>query len=132
MPFSIGFIWQVVSLILALLVADFVNGLVHLYMDTEDAYGSIAGPLIANFHLHHKFPRYVEHSLISVYFNESGSKVWLVGYLILDRLDNTNYAFLNGITDPLVNLIAQKISNGYKNSTDLHFALYVSGNRGIG
>lgn len=68
MSFSIGFIWQMVALILAFLIADFVNGLVHLYMDSNDAYDSIAGPLIANFHLHHKSPRDVKDSLIGVYF----------------------------------------------------------------
>lgn len=37
-------------------------------------------------------------------------------------------AFLNGLTDPLINLIARKIYKGYKNTTDLHFAKYVEGN----
>lgn len=36
------------------------------------------------------------------------------------RNDNTHYAFLNGMTDPLVNLIANHFCKGYKNHADLH------------
>jgi sterol desaturase/sphingolipid hydroxylase (fatty acid hydroxylase superfamily) len=181
-----GFIWLLFSLIVAYLVTDFINGLVHMYMDGNDSYDSIWGPLIANFHLHHKFPQYKKCNLILVYFNETGSKVWLIGYLLAVALlanvpwvepaaihflvyigifsslaevahylchssnssmakllanagillskrhhalhhlqDNTNYAFLNGVTDPLLNLIAAKLCKGYKLNTDLHFANYV-------
>src|SRR5512133_3866959 len=74
---------QVLSLVAAYLVTDFINGLVHMYMDNNDRYESLAGPLIANFHLHHKVPHYKKHNLLVVYFMESGSKVWLVGYLLL-------------------------------------------------
>lgn len=38
--------------------------------------------------------------------------------------DNTNYAFLNGMTDPLINWIARHSYPGYKKTTDLHFASY--------
>jgi hypothetical protein len=62
----------------AYLAADFVNGLVHMHTDCMDDYESLGGPLIANFHLHHKRPRYEDRPLPFVYFNESGSKVWLV------------------------------------------------------
>lgn len=65
----------------AYLAADFVNGLVHMHTDCMDDYGSLGGPLIANFHLHHKRPRYQDHPLPLIYFNESGSKVWLVPVL---------------------------------------------------
>lgn len=177
--------WQIIAIFLAFILADFVNGLVHLYMDNNDSYESIAGPFIANFHLHHKKPMYRRHPLLLVYFNETGSKIWLVGYLILVSLllgaagfnpvvmhilvyagilssvaevshylchtsnssiamflgrtrlllpkrhhakhhmsDNKNYAFLNGVTDPLINLIAGKTCPGYKNTTDRHFARY--------
>lgn len=40
--------------------------------------------------------------------------------------DNTNYAFLNGWSDPLINWIACRMYPGYKQTTDLHFAAYVS------
>lgn len=70
------------ALLLAYLIADFANGLVHLYMDGNDCYESIFGPFIANFHLHHRIPRYKAHSLPIVYFLESGSKIWLAGYLL--------------------------------------------------
>jgi hypothetical protein len=189
MPLSIGLTGQIAVLIAAFLMTDFINGLVHMYMDKNDDYESIAGPFIANFHLHHKTPRYKRSPLPVVYFNESGSKVWLVGYLIavcilieasglnpiilytlvyvgvlssvaevshylchssnsatgrfLAKIglllskrhhakhhiqDNTHYAFLNGVTDPLINLIARKYSRGYKNNTDLHYAHYTGVN----
>ena len=184
---SIGTVRQMVVLIVAFLVTDFMNGLVHMYMDRNDDYESVAGPLIANFHLHHKTPQYKRHPLPLVYFTETGSKVWLVGYLLIVALlletsrlnafvlyalvyigilssvaevshylchssnsavamllariglllpkrhhaahhlqDNTSYAFLNGLTDPLINLIAGKYSTGYKSNTDLHYACYTN------
>lgn len=38
--------------------------------------------------------------------------------------DNTNYAFLNGVSDPLLNWIAISMYSGYKSTTDQHFADY--------
>lgn len=185
-PHSIGVAWHLFSLFFAFVLTDFVNGLVHMLMDNNDSYDSIFGPFIANFHLHHKIMQYKKNNLAMVYFNESGSKVWLVGYLfavsgflgvsqahpvtlhvlvyigILSSVaevshylchssastmvmhfgnmgvllpkrhharhhleDNRNYAFLNGFTDPLLNLFAPVIFKGYKKTTDLHFAHYV-------
>ncbi|TAL15493.1 hypothetical protein EPN96_12690 [bacterium] len=173
------------ALLVAYVLTDFINGLVHMYMDANDRYDSFAGPLIANFHLHHRTPLYTSRSLPVVYFMESGSKVWLVpclaavlwlsasghlgpwlahvlvftgvlssvaevshylchtsnspvarvlgnsGILLSKRhhaahhlKDNVRYAFLNGLTDPLLDLIAAKLSPGYKNHTDLHYAAY--------
>jgi hypothetical protein len=184
-PQSIGVSWQVFALLSAYLLTDFINGLVHMYMDNNDAYDSLFGPLIANFHLHHKVPLYRKNNLLMVYFTESGSKLWLVLYLLgvvaiqnrfeinapmlhvlvyvgilssiaevshylchtsrsaLARFlassglllskrhqaghhlhDNKNYAFLNGCSDPLLNLIAAACCKGYKNNTDLHYATY--------
>lgn len=34
--------------------------------------------------------------------------------------DNVNYAFLNGMTDPIINVIAKLVCRGYKMHTDLH------------
>jgi hypothetical protein len=82
-PLSIGAVRQGLALFAAYLLTDFINGLVHMYMDNNDRYESIDGPLIANFHLHHRTPQYKQNNLIVVYFTESGSKVWLVGYLLL-------------------------------------------------
>ena len=82
-PLSIGPLRQLAALGAAYLLTDFINGLVHLYMDNNDRYTSLDGPLIANFHLHHKTPLYKRRNLLLVYFMESGSKVWLVGYLLL-------------------------------------------------
>ena len=185
-PQSIGAVRQVVSLVAAYLLADFINGLVHMYMDNNDRYDSMAGPLIANFHLHHKIPQYRRNNLLVVYFTETGSKVWLVGYLLLVLLiqlsfgidptvsytlvyigilssiaevshylchtstsalagflakcglllskrhhaghhlqDNCSYAFLNGVSDPILDWIAAACCRGYKNNTDLHYADYV-------
>ena len=167
----------------AYLLADFVNGLVHMAMDNTDSYRSVVGPLIAAFHLHHKTPRYLDSSPAAVYVLESGSKLWLVGYLValvvaqgelapaasltlalvgvlssvaevshylchngggplvrgLQRCrlllppahhaahhtrDNTHYAFLNGLTDPLLNAIARRTCRGYVGRTDLHVRSY--------
>jgi len=154
-------------------------------MDNNDRYESLDGPLIANFHLHHKTPQYKKHNLLMVYFTETGSKVWLVGYLLLISVlqalfvinpavlytlvyigilssvaevshylchsstspltaflakiglllskrhhaqhhlrDNNGYAFLNGFTDPVLDLIAAACCKGYKQQTDLHYAQY--------
>ncbi len=187
-PLSIGPLWQLVALAAAYLLTDFINGLVHMYMDNNDRYESIDGPLIANFHLHHKTPLYTKRNLLLVYFLETGSKVWLVGYLLLvvalealfqinstvlytlvyigilssvaevshylchsstspvamflariglllskrhhaphHLRDNNGYAFLNGFTDPLLDLIARACCRGYKQHTDLHYAQYSAG-----
>lgn len=69
------------ALLAAWVLTDFINGLVHIYMDANDSYDSLAGPLVANFHLHHRTPVYTPRSLPVVYFLESGSKIWLVPYL---------------------------------------------------
>ena len=182
----IGLAWQLVTLLVAFVVTDFLNGLVHMVMDNNDRYDSVVGPFIANFHLHHKVMQYKKRHLAIVYFNESGSKVWLVGYLLavglsLDLLhahpvtlhllvyvgilssvaevshylchssdstfslflgnttlllqkrhharhhleDNKNYAFLNGWSDPLLNLIAAAVYPGYQETTNKHYARYV-------
>jgi hypothetical protein len=102
LTFAIGFWRQIVSVIAAYLITDFINGLVHLYMDAKDNYDSLAGPLIANFHLHHRTPKYRENNLLVVYFNETGSKIWLVFYLIaiaiLFHLPSSNPVFLYTLT----------------------------------
>lgn len=182
-PRSIGVAGQIAAILGAWLLADFINGLVHMYMDDNDRYDSLAGPLIANFHLHHKTPLYNPRNLAVVYFVESGSKIWLVpclaalalltqldgvsplmlhllvyagvlssvaevshylchtslspvaiflgncGILLSKRRhaihhlqDNVGYAFLNGVSDPLINLLAARFSRGYKQHTDLHYA----------
>jgi hypothetical protein len=99
---AIGFWWQILSVIAAYLITDFINGLVHLYMDANDNYESLAGPLIANFHLHHRTPRYQDNNLLVVYFNETGSKIWLIFYLvavaILFHLPNSNPVLLYTLT----------------------------------
>ena len=184
-PQSIGIAWHLFALLAAYPITDFVNGLVHMYMDNNDRYNSTAGPLIANFHMHHKIPQYKKHNLLVVYFMESGSKIWLAVYLLalllmvgvphlnpvvlhilvyigilssfaevshylchssistlagllggcglflskrhharLHLQDNSNYAFLIGLSDPLINIIAAKYYKGYKQNTDLHFAYY--------
>ena len=185
LPLSIGWPFQLFSLLIAYVATDLLNGLVHMYMDNNDSYDSPAGPLIAAFHLHHKTPLYKKNSIALVYFNESGAKNWLVGYLLIAAVwigsaslhpviayivvyvgilssvaevshycchvvdsgvtrylryaglflskkhhahhhlrDNVNYAFLNGLSDPLLNAIARTFFRGYKNTTDLHYAAY--------
>lgn len=182
-PLSWG--WHVLAAVIAFVLADFVNGLVHLYMEHNDHYDSIVGPFIAAFHLHHDIPRYRDRPLWRIYIEESGSKIWLVVYSLVwllfimfaplpplllvvgvyfavfssvaevshylchnsdarwvrrlqsiwlllpkkhhmrhHRFDNINYAFLNGMTDPLINWIARHCFSGYQATTDQHTVLY--------
>jgi hypothetical protein len=177
---------ELAAFVAALLVADFLNGVVHLVMDHASGYRSAIGPLVANFHLHHRIPVYRRRSLPVVYFRESGTKFWLVAYLAavawflpgllawspavahflvlvgvlsswaevshymchtthyrfqpwLEKIglglskahhahhhaeDNVGYAFLNGWSDPFLNVLARWLGSGYKNGTDLHDDLY--------
>lgn len=182
---TIGLLRQVLTFAAAYIIADFVNGLVHMYMDSNDEYESAAGPLIAAFHLHHRTPVYKQNPLLVVYYHETGAKVWLAFFLLIavpavwlgvlsgvaaygvlyfsvlssvaevshylchvpqsklarflgnmrvllpirhhmlhHTQDNVNYTFLNGMTDPLLNVIARFMSKGYKNTTDTHYAQY--------
>ena len=177
----------ILPFILAYLLADFISGLAHLYMDNNTHYKSVLGPLIAAFHLHHLTPRYTDRHPCKIYFYESGTKYWLVLYLgllvwiqhrvelpielnfclvsfgILSSIaevshycchsshnkhrliqllqkyrillckrhhlvhhitDNKNYAFLNGLTNPLINWIAKHWYEGYKSHADLHAKAY--------
>ena len=181
----IGLLWHIFAVVFAFMLADLVSGLVHLYMDHNDHYASVIGPFIAAFHLHHDTPKYTDRSLIHVYVDESGSKQWLVVFLLVlsflflfkeaspvllcigayfaffssisevshylchnsrakpvrllqrlwillpkkhhnshHRIDNVNYAFLNGMSDPLINWIARNFCSGYRSGTELHTALY--------
>jgi hypothetical protein len=182
---QIGIASHLLACLCAYVLADLVNGVVHMLMDNDDKYTGFSGPFIAAFHLHHRTPVYKKRNVFLVYFLESGSKVWLAIYflalavamgvmninplisyilvyfgifscvaevshyyahtpntpvpaflartgLLLSKryhvkhhmLDNCRYAFLNGMTDPLLNLIAKKFFNGYKMTTDLHYAQY--------
>lgn len=183
---SLNLYFHISILIITYILADLVNGFIHMYMDNNDNYESIFGPLIASFHLHHKKPLYKRNNIILVYFNEAGSKIWLgilsiifiltfyffklspsiiyfvlyfslfssiaevshylchvsnskiadvfrkLGLLLNKKHhgrhhieDNINYAFLNGVSDPIINIIASKYYKGYKNGTDLHYANYM-------
>lgn len=79
---SIGALNQFISFVVAFILADFVNGMVHMYMDNNDNYQSLAGPLIASFHLHHRTPKYTQKPIIEVYWHESGSKIWLALFVV--------------------------------------------------
>ncbi|MES2214699.1 MAG: fatty acid desaturase CarF family protein [Pseudomonadota bacterium] len=177
----------VIVVILAYILTDFINGFIHMYMDNNTNYKSIVGPFIAAFHMHHKQQKYKMRNPVAIYFIESGTKYWLVGYLgiliylqwkislpmylnlflvaigllssfaevshywchnsnksnlVITKLqdfrvllpkyhhqnhhtkDNMNYAFLNGITDPILNIIAKHLYSGYKNNSDLHALAY--------
>ncbi len=182
---SIGVRGQIIALAAAFVLADFLNGFVHLLLDNSDHYTSFWGPFIAAFHLHHRTPLYKRRNILLVYFQEAGSKIWLSFYFagvavaagmlninpvvlhalvyfgifsclaevshycchvssspvpkLLARLgifmtkrhhgrhhleDNNRYAFLNGMSDPLLNWIAIRFFKGYKTTTDLHYANY--------
>jgi len=183
--FELKLLNSILAVLFAYMLADFVNGLIHMYMDNNTNYNSFFGPFIAAFHLHHLKPRYSDSHFLVVYFNESGTKFWLVFYLgiligfqylpafpttinlclvsfgifsslaevshywchnsknrlilILQRyriflpkkhhlvhhkMDNKNYAFLNGFSDPFINLIAGYLYQGYKNNSDAHAKAY--------
>lgn len=72
-----GWLAGALALVLAWLLADLINGLIHLWMDHNQQYSGWAGPLVAAFHLHHRRPRYEEKPLWRVYVHESGFKLWL-------------------------------------------------------
>jgi hypothetical protein len=181
----IGIVAHSFALVSAFVLADLVNGWVHLHMDNSDEYGTFTGPFYAAFHLHHRTPRYRIRPIWRVYYEESGSKVWLavveaalflsvrvkwldprLSHLVLyfavlscvaevshylchvpptpwgrwlgrtgillspkyhgrhHREDNVQYAFLNGMSDPVLDWIAKRYYSGYKSTTDLHFARY--------
>ncbi|MDP2361055.1 MAG: fatty acid desaturase CarF family protein [bacterium] len=170
------------AFLLAYVLADLLNGLIHLAMDHCARYSGWTGPLVAAFHLHHRTPRYQDKALWRVYVHESGFKLWLPAFqagillliwnpglppfllrvlalcavlsswaelshylchnrrgrllnllarcgLLLDmrrharhhREDNCSYAFLNGWTNPLIDLVARRCFPGYKQGTDLHY-----------
>jgi hypothetical protein len=169
----------------AYVLADLVNGFIHMLLDNSDGYTSISGPFVAAFHLHHRTPVYRKRNVLLVYFFESGSKIWLAfctiaaaalmwhglvppfaalmlvyfsilsclaevshyychtptpvvpkmlasAWLLLPKryharhhiADNTRYAFLNGMSNPVLNVIARLFFKGYKTTTDLHYAAY--------
>jgi len=83
MSLDISIFSFILALFIAYFVTDFINGLVHMYMDNNDNYTSIWGPFIASFHLHHKTQKYKTSNVFFIYFNESGSKFWLVAYLVV-------------------------------------------------
>lgn len=184
---DLSFNGLLLSFFLAYVITDFLNGLIHMYMDNNTYYDSFFGPFIAAFHLHHKQPLYKKQNPIKIYFFESGAKLWLPFYLLLviymqnyvdlpfgiifflvnigilssvaevshywchnannsnvvisflqkyrillsknhhkhhHVSDNINYAFLNGMTDSLINIIAFYLYKGYKNYADLHVLAY--------
>lgn len=186
-PSDTSLLFCLLSVTASYVVADFVGGIAHMYMDNNVNYHSTFGPLIAAFHLHHQKPRYNKVNPLLVYFFESGTKWWLAGYLLAliiaqatltmpfyiqlffvsfgvlssfaevshywchqphdehsliaflqrhrlllskehhayhHKYDNQNYAFLNGMTDPLLNLIAKHQYHGYKESADRHAGAY--------
>lgn len=183
-PFTANF----AAFILAYILTDFINGLIHMYMDNNINYASLVGPFISSFHLHHSKLKYNQRSLFKIYFYESGTKFWLSTYLVIlmvmqhyfvfpfalnlffvsigilssvaelshywchnatkknklitilqryrillakkhhiihHRDDNTHYAFLNGISDPLLNKISHYYYKGYKNNADQHTKAYL-------
>jgi hypothetical protein len=183
-----SFITLLSAFVIAYILTDFVNGLMHMYMDNNTAYTSIIGPFVSSFHLHHSRIQYTKRHPLKIYFYESGTKFWLLAYLIgvttaqhllnlnyplnlglvsigilssvaelshywchnatrknkivsllqkyrlllskkhhatHHRDDNTHYAFLNGMTDPLLILISHYFYAGYKNHADKHTRAYI-------
>lgn len=187
-PNNTPLIANLAAFILAYILTDFINGLIHMYMDNNTDYASLIGPFISSFHLHHSKLKYTHSNPFKIYFYESGTKFWLSVYLIIlvwiqhyfvlayalnvclvsigilssiaelshywchnatkknklvstlqryrillakkhhlihHRDDNTHYAFLNGISDPLLNKISRYYYTGYKNHADQHAKAYL-------
>ena len=182
--YSLTWSWHIMLFLLAYFLTDLVNGLGHMYMDNCDKYESWIGPYMAAFHLHHRTPKYRDHNLFIMYFNESGTKLWLLPFysvllllsylqvnefvLILliyigvlsclaelshylchnsdsksvailqkygvllspsrhkihHTLNNQSYAFLNGMSNFIIDAIAKKLYKGYKLTTDRHYETY--------
>ncbi len=76
--FSLSVYWHIPIFFIAYFITDLINGLGHMYMDNSDKYRSWMGPYIASFHLHHRTPKYKDHNLFVMYFNETGTKLWLL------------------------------------------------------
>lgn len=184
----ISYMCLLITLVIAYLMTDFINGLVHMYMDNNTNYSSLVGPFVAAFHLHHAKYVYRRRNPFKVYFDESGTKFWLLVYLFFltafqltlslniffdigfvafgifssvaelshywchnatkknkmimwlqnhfvllskehhkfhHSFDNIQYAFLNGISDPIINILARYFYKGYKNHADKHTAIYL-------
>ena len=58
-------------------------------MDNNDNYEGLFGPFVANFHLHHRTPLYKKKPVLFVYFDESGSKIWMAPLEIIVILLST-------------------------------------------
>ena len=99
---SITIIEQVLAVTAAYILADFANGLVHTYMDNNDNYQSLVSPLVASFHLHHRTPQYKQKPLIAVYYHETGSKIWLIFYMVIAVMLISNAMVINTIAYALM------------------------------
>ena len=45
-------------------------------------------------------------------------------HFIHHKNDNINHAFMNGMTDPILNVIAKNVYGGYVSNTDQHYKYY--------
>ena len=70
-----------ITLFVAYVATDFINGFVHMIVDNSINYKSVVGPYVAAFKLHHTRLTYQNKHLIKIYFYESGHKIWLFFYL---------------------------------------------------
>jgi len=184
LPWSAATLTWIPLFLLAYVLADFVNGVIHMIMDNTDDYTSVIGPLVAAFHRHHHVPAYRNRPAWLVFLAENSMKNWLAVYMVVlavawsslapalafsllafsllsstaelshylchnsthrvvralqsarillhpdhhrlhHEADNTHYAFLNGMTNPLINFIAKRVyPSGYVGTTDAHSAAY--------
>ena len=111
--FSLSLPWYlyIISFFIAYFLTDFINGLVHMFMDNNENYSCIWGPFVASFHLHHQTQKYKDASILSIYFNESGAKFWLVIYLaillILSTLPINHFLLLTLIYIGILSSVAE-------------------------
>ena len=86
-----------ITLFIAYIATDFINGLVHMIVDNSTNYTSVVGPYVAAFHLHHTRLTYQNKHVIKIFFYESGHKIWLFFYLWIlcfsQHLFHLNFCF---------------------------------------
>jgi len=114
--------------LLSYFITDFINGYVHMYMDNNQKYNSLFGPFIASFHLHHQTPNYRDFPIYKIYFNESGSKFWLIPFLIMTIILSTipinDYLLLSLILIGILSSVAE-VSHFLCHNAQSKFVLFL-------
>ncbi len=130
-PLKIGIGWQLAALFIAFWLAGMMMMIIAVNQFIE--INSVLLHMICYFSIFSVLAE-VAHYLCHSPYNRTAELLQKAG-LLLNRKhhgrhhleDNVNYAFLNGMSDGLINFIAKTFYRGYKNNTDRHFDLYTGG-----